>query len=296
MPGFFYERFKRLFLHHLNFLQLSEVKTFLNILSALVVLCLISACKSKSYVHQGERRIEFANRTWQVKGGDYRRGPGNNYFGTSTKNVYTDWQGNLHLKLHQAKDRLYCVELNTLDTLGYGRYSFTLKAPFYDFEAPVVLGLFTWDHSSFDEQANSEIDIEFSKWGFPLAPQFMHYSVHPVALERLHLERTYSSPLGRNVLSGESHHIIEWRDTSVTFYSYSGTEPEAEKMIEYFHYSGKNPPRQKSVEGKRSAALAVPKPGKGVQAHINLWLAGPNKKLKGKSPEVVFRDFKYEAF
>lgn len=256
----------------------------------------MNACKSASKIHNGESTIEFANRKWQVKGGDFRRGPGNNYFGTSSKNLYTDQKGHLHLKLHQEKDRLYSVEINTVDTLGHGKYSFSLESKFYQFQPQVVLGLFTWDHSSFNEEANSEIDIEFSKWGYPLASSFMHYSVHPVALERLHLERTYSSKLGRNMLSGPSHHVIEWRDSSVTFYSYKGLEPDEEKLLERFHYSFKNPPRQKSVEGKRSKGIQVPKPGKGVQAHINLWVAGPNKELTGPMPEVIIRGFSFEAY
>lgn len=198
--------------------------------------------------------------------------------------------------MHKEGKEVYCVELNTKDTLGYGRHQNTLEASFENFDPKVVLGLFTWDHSSFETQANGEIDIEFSKWGFPLAESIMHYSVHPVALERLHLERTYSSILGQQDLGGITTHINEWGDTSVSFFSYKGELEIEENLIDRFHYSFKNPARVKSADGKRSEPIKVPKPGAGVQAHINLWIIGPNKSLENGHPEVVIRGFKFERF
>jgi len=277
-------------------LHLSTVNALRNIIYLLLALVALSACKSKAYLHQGEKRITFADREWQVKSGDFKRGPGNNYFGTSSKNLYVDHRGFLHLKLAPEKDRIYCVEVNTVDTLGYGRYTYSIKGNFQHFDPKVVLGLFTWDHSSFDTQANSEIDIEFSQWGFPLAESILHYSVHPVALERLHLERTFSSALSPSTLSGITTHIMEWRDTSISFYAYKGEEVREEALIERFHYSFRNPARVKSAEGKRSDPIRVPKPGGGVQAHINLWLLGPQKELEQEAPEIIIRDFSYEAF
>ena len=255
-----------------------------------------TSCRSGAQLTEGETRIEFAERQWQVKTGNFRRGPGNNFFGGSKKNLFVDLRGHLHLKITERDGSLYCVELNTRDTLGYGRYTYEIEADFHDFDPKVVLGLFTWDHSSFDTQANSEIDIEFSKWGFPLAESLMHYSIHPVALERLHLERSYSSKLSAKELSGIRTHVMEWRDTSVSFYSYLGKNTLQENLMDRFHYSFKNPARIKSADGKRSDPIKVPKPGVGVQAHINLWILGLEKTLENEKPEIVIRDFKYEAY
>ncbi len=277
-------------------MHLSEVKCPRALYGLLGLGLALSACRSGAVLQEGQAQISFAERQWAVKGGDFKRGPGNNFFGQSKQSIYRDWRGHLHLRLHQARDRVYCVEINSLDTLGYGRYQFTLESDFQQFESNMVLGLFTWDHSSFETQANSEVDIEFSKWGFPLAASLLHYSVHPVALERLHQERSYSSHLSPSALSGISTHIIEWRDTSVSFASYRGAKPIKENLVDRFHYSFKNPLRQKSVGGKRSSAITVPKPGLGVQAHVNFWLLGPQKELDGDSPEVIIRDFRFEAF
>lgn len=66
--------------------------------------------------------------------------------------------------------------------------------------------------------------------------------------------------------------------------------------MDRFHYSFKNPARIKSADGKRSDPIKVPKPGVGVQAHINLWILGLEKTLEKEKPEIVIRDFKYEAY
>lgn len=247
-------------------------------------------------MHQGKALISFADRQWEVKQGDYPRGPGANFFGYEKNNLYLDWRGNLHLRLHQEEGKWYCVEINSLDTLGYGSYQFKIESRFSAFDPKMVLGLFTWDHHSFETQANSELDIEFSRWNYPLASSIMHYSVHPIALERLHLERSYASKRSAQELDGRSLHIIEWRDTSVNFYSYRGYEAVAEAELDHWHYSFQNPARQKSIAGKRSDAITVPKPGGGTQVHINLWILGPKKELDIPPPEVILRDFKFEPY
>lgn len=236
--------------------------------------------------------IAFSDREWWVKSSPEIQGPGENIF--DRHNVWVDWAGNLHLKVNEREGRWTCAEIYSKDTLSYGRYKIVIKGQLGDIDPNLVFGFFTWDPEAFEDQANSEIDIEFSRWGYPLAPRVLHYSVHPVSLQKLFLERFQSSGSDPEIWNGLSSHIIEWRDTSISFYSYRGNE---EELIEKFHFSNQNPPRIKGKAGAFSKAITIPKPGNNTQARLNLWLFGSNDRpLYGKDGEVIIKEFSYEAY
>lgn len=259
----------------------------------LFFLFILSACSSytgpRDYM---PRSIKFADREWWVKASPEIQGPGNNIY--HHRNTWVDWAGHLHLKVNEQDKRWTCAEVYSKESMGYGRYKIEVEGHLGDLDPNVVFGFFTWDPDGFENQANSEIDIEFSKWGYPLAPRVLHYSVHPVSLQKLFLERFQSSNTNAQNWNGRSTHIIEWRDTSISFFSYKGKE---EELLESFHYSFNNPPRRKGVEGNFSEPITVPKPGPNNQARLNLWVFGTNEgPYYGKDCEVIIRDFSYEAF
>ncbi len=252
----------------------------------------LGACSLQKHLDYLPRSVEFADREWWIKSSPEIQGPGNNVF--HHRNVWVDWSGKLHLKVNEVEGRWTCAEVFTKDTLGYGRYRMVINGEMGELDPNLVFGFFTWDPDGFENQANSEIDIEFSKWGFPLAPRVLHYSVHPVSLQKLFLERFQSSNSNPKKWNGLSTHIIEWRDTSISFFSYKGLE---EELLESFHYSFNNPPRQKGKEGQFSKAITVPKPGLQNQARLNLWIFGDNEQpLFGKDAEVIIEDFSFEAY
>lgn len=239
------------------------------------------------------RSLDFANHSWWVKTGPERQGPGDNFY--HYRNAWVDWFGNLHLQVKKRNQLWTCAEIYSEESMGYGRYKITVDAELGDLDPNLVFGFFTWDPTNFEAQANSELDIEFSRWGYPLASRVLHYSVHPVSLQKLFLERFRSSNANPKNWNGVSTHVIEWRDTSVSFYSYPGENPD--RVIEYFHYSHKNPPRKKGKDGQHSEAITVPKPGENSQARLNLWIFGDSDApLEQKGVEVIIKDFSYEPF
>lgn len=264
-------------------------------LSILFLLALAISCGPKVQdLDYLPRSLKFADREWWIKSGPEAQGPGNNFY--HYRNAWVDWAGKLHLKVAKRGDVWTCGEVYTKENLAYGRYQITVDADLGELDANLVFGFFTWDPVNFESQANSEIDIEFSRWGYPLAPRVLHYSVHPVSLQKLFLERFQSSNSNPKNWNGRSTHVIEWRDTSVTFYSYKGANKDL-SLLEKFHYNIQNPPRRKGREGVHSEAITVPKPGANNQARLNLWIFGENNSpLNTKGAEVVIRDFQFEPY
>ena len=81
------------------------------------------------------------------------------------EDVWVDRESRLHLKISKRNDRWYAVEIISEKDFGYGEYSFYLSSRVDLLDKNVVLGLFTWDDNTFITDANSEIDIEFARWG-----------------------------------------------------------------------------------------------------------------------------------
>ena len=275
------------------------MKTFLrNIILTLFLCFSLCSCGSLGLEQNGAKQnIEFAGYQWLIKGGDYRQGPGNNKFSANTKNVRVDWRGHLHLNIEAIDSLWYSAEVICQQNMTYGRYEIELEAELSDLDPYSVLGFFTWDPKRQSDQANSEIDIEFSKWGFPLSPSLLYYTVHPISRGKLNLERMYKSPHSSDHWNGISTHLIEWRDTSITWSSFLGEEAILENRTDHFHYSFRNKKRQIKIGEENSNAISVPQPGEKTSARLNYWLlGGKDKPLSGECPEIIIRDFSYQPF
>lgn len=239
--------------------------------------------------------VEFSGYKWDVKQNEYLVGPGPNYFSGYYSDVFTDENGYLHLRIAEHDGKWYSTEVVTQDNLGYGKYVFVTQADLENIPENTVLGLFTWDNNSFYENANSEVDIEFSKWGNIENEYTMNYSVQPVNFGTYYSERTYNAPNNPGELVGISTHVFTWTDTLITWQSYKGDSEAADDLIAEWSFDLDNPGRVKTENGNSSAPIIIPAPGATTNARINFWILPwvNEAPTDGLEQEVVIRKFSY---
>jgi len=222
-----------------------------------------------------ERNVVFSGYEWGVKSSDAPVGPGPNLFSNSRKNVWTDSQGRLHLRIIRQKNQWYCSEAVLANSLGYGTYRFYIDRRLDNLPPSAVLGLFTWSDAA--EQAHREIDIEFSRWG-DANNQSAQYVIQP-----------YDTPgnMTRFDMPARlktSTHSFLWEPGRVSFLSLKGRKIQdytvADKIFEW------------------TTSQGIPQPGDET-ARINLWLFDANRDGVGDPPsnrrniEVVIRKFEF---
>lgn len=215
------------------------------------------------------RTIRWSGYTWWVKSSQEPVGPGPNWFSDSSRNVWVDRQGRLHLRITYRNGRWNCAEVVCTQSLGYGTYRFYVTSPVADMDPHVVLGLFTW--SDDPAYAHREIDIEFSTWGDPASPN-AQYVVQPATSGRVH-----SFWMDRRISS--SVHSFTWLADSVYFLSVRGSKPTPstpQDIIQQWEFAGEN----------------VPQCG-GENPRINLWLMLGQPPQNGREVEVVISRFEF---
>lgn len=107
----------------------------------------------------------FSGHEWNIKSSTSAVGPGPNFFSNAAEDIYLDENGYLHMFISERDGQWYSTEIISADTMGYGTYKFTIERDYVNIPENIVVGLFTWDNNTFYEEANSEIDMELSKWG-----------------------------------------------------------------------------------------------------------------------------------
>lgn len=258
---------------------------------------LISSCKqsdpSEVLGRVGDT-VTFAGRKWDIKSSIQPVGPGPNNFSKRYEDVWVDEKGYLHLTIDRHDDVWYSSEVVGRDNLGYGTYTFTIQADPMSFSENVVFGLFTWDDSTFYTDGNSEVDIEFAKWGDSSSLTPTTFSVQPVSFGSYFPERTREQSVDFDVLKGVTTHQFNWTDTLITWYSYAGKEADGVPIASW-SFNLNHPPRVKVDGGQTSMPIVIPAPGEQTHARMNLWTLpyltqGPNNGLKH---EVVIQDFSY---
>lgn len=230
--------------------------------------------------------ISFSGMNWCVKDyGSEKVAPDSNYFTANRSNVWVDDAGNLHLKLTYANDRWNCVELWTTKTVGYGTYTLDVATDFCAdaLDKNVVFGFFTWNSDSTVTDANSELDIEITKWRVE-TDNTIHYTVQPgnTLTGIPYSERTAAFPAQ---CTNKSRHAIYWSPSEVKFSSIFGSVGTS------WSFNSGNPARAR--EG--SLPVVIPKPGSSTQLHLNLWLSQGNAPSDGEEFEVIVSGFRYEA-
>ena len=164
-----------------------------------------------------------------------------------------------------------------------------------DIEKNVVYGFFTWDNTSFLEQANSEVDIEFSKWGKSSDSLTLTQSVQPVwfNIPAPYIERTNHPQMNLNKIKFPSTHSFTWTDSLITWKSYEGTDYPGTNLIASWRFDKNNQARTKLEGGKESNPIVIPKPGSDTHARINLWLLNGIAPSDNKEVELIVKEFKF---
>ncbi len=259
----------------------------------------LSGCKSTQITSiqnnslENDSTIEFSGQKWKIKESTKPVGPGENYFSRSKQNVWVDNAGKLHMKITLNQGIWKCAEIYTEKPVGYGTYVFYLSSRVDSLDPNAVLGLFTWNDISGVTDANSEIDIEVSRWKNPTGKN-LEYSVQPVygpdVQTGFYSERTYQRYM--QLADNYSTHTFTWTDSVVTFTSYSGIGNPTSYEIANWKFQNTNPSRRVVIDGIYSEPIVIPKPGKETKLHINLWLFAGNEEynrapLFNKNIEVV---------
>ncbi len=217
--------------------------------------------------------LEFSGRTWHVKKAETPVGPGKNYFTARKSDIWVDEaQDELHLRILYRHGRWYCSEVYSDESFGYGEYVFVFYLATEAIEDPppnAVLGLFTWDTTTCVSDANSEIDIEVSKWGDNSADSILLYAVQPTG-DAIYTERFRKFPMDLN--DDYSTHVFQWTPYRVQFWSYHGQDYPTNDLIPEWDFFDPETCRSKSDEECTSECIDIPKPGPATNVRMNLWL------------------------
>lgn len=282
-------------------------KIFL-ILVCFVIILVLESCNKTSNPTSPESNdpntIVFSNLFWHIKSSDVYEGPGNNLF--SGSNVWKDSEGKLHLRITKGNDgKWYCSEIYSDSNFSYGTYRFYIESSNLgplSLNENVVFGMFTWDDNSFYNMANTEIDIEFAKWGWSGAVSnplnTLQYSVQPTNGGK-NTERLYR-PASLPNLGNYSTHIFNWTPQKISFYSYAGydiTNPKT--LTATWAFDDSESARFKDEGGKCSMPIVIPEPTQTTKVRINLYLFDANGDGIGDPPgdnkeiEVVISKFEF---
>lgn len=242
--------------------------------------------------------IHFAGKKWDIKSANTPVGPGPNNFSKLYDDVWVDEHGYLHLSIAKHDGVWYSTEVVSQDTVGYGTYEFTIQADPMSFASNAVFGLFTWDDNTFFTEANSEVDIEFSKWGNANSTSPLTFSVQPVNFGPFYPERTHEAEINPNLLKGVTSHVFTWTDTLITWMSYTGELGSGNAPFATWEFDLDHPGRVKNEGGNSSQPVVIPAPGNTTHARMNFWTLphvaiGPEN---GLNHEVIIRDYKYTPF
>jgi hypothetical protein len=271
----------------------------------LLLAFLLSACYQSDPVPPGVNTeefgrvgdsVRFSGMDWTVKiYEDNTQGPGPNFFSGDERDIFLDENGYLHLRIVERSGKWMSTEVVADEYTGYGTYRWTIEGYPDAFPANIVLGLFTWDNNTFDEQANSEVDVEFSKWGDPEQETTLQYGVQPINFGPYYPERDYKPEYDQGTLDGVSTHEFVWTDTLISWRSYVGEYAEDDQLIGEWTFDTSNPPRVKNEGSRTSQPVVIPEPGETTSARINFWILtniarGP---VNGLTQEIIIRKYEH---
>lgn len=237
------------------------------------------------------RTFNWSGFTWHiVSSNDTRCGPGPNYFSSSTDNVWIDGSGDLHLKITNRNGKFYCAEMFTSEAVGYGLYTFYLSSHVENLDKNIVFGLFTWNDVNCITNANSELDIEFTKWGYANETNILNYSVQPTNSGQ-ETDRFITAPIQLN--SNNSIHFFNWTPSLISFSSYQGhtNPPPPENLITSWSFGLNHTP--KSKEECNSNPIIIPAPENNTTLNMNLWLDRGNYPSNNQEAEVIVHQVSY---
>lgn len=211
------------------------------------------------------REISFADYDWWVldSGGLLID---DNYYSDTAGQVYVD-DDKLYLNIIGDE----CSEVVCYDSLGYGRYVFTLQSDINSLDPNAVLDIFTWE-DDVNQFNNRRMDIELSRDGNQ-ANDLGHYYVQPWDTPG----NSYDFDV--NSAAGVTTHEFTWTQGQIDFLSYHGTydeSPDVNDIIASWSYDGDD----------------VPLAG-GENPRINFSLASGMPPADGQDQEFIIQDFQF---
>ena len=242
--------------------------------------------------------IAFSGYQWKIKSTEAGQvvGPGPNVFSRSLDNVWLDANNMLHLKITKVGSQWRCSEVVSTKEFGYGTYIFTTASDLTTLNERAVLGLFTWNDYSFQTQGNSEIDVEFARWGDSSDTSLLTYSVQPVWFSQPapYIERTRRPAMQVSKLKKTCIHVFKWTADLVTWASYEGeVYPTNNLPLASWSYDKSNRTRQKLEGNQVSNPIVIPAPEDSTNVRFNLWLLNGQGPANNSQTEVVIKDFRF---
>jgi hypothetical protein len=164
------------------------------------------------------KNIQWAGHNWSVT--DYHNGV------ITSRNVWVDPSGNLHMKLIYENGSWHVVVLVMDDYVGYGTYNWTIATDLDYIEdvkdggnPSFVFSPFLYDNSLAGQYAYGEMDVELSKWGEVDGSTNCDWTIWPA-----------DHKIKRNHFEGPNNtYTIEWMSDHIKF-SVSGPQ---QKYAEY---------------------------------------------------------------
>jgi hypothetical protein len=170
-------------------------------------------------------------------------------------NVWLDTEGMLHLRLYRGADGWTSSEVIGPVLAGYAAIEIEVAGSVAQLDPNVVAGFFVYEN---DE---SEIDIEFSRWGEPMRSNGL-FAIHGVG------GRKGAHEFGCDRIADTARLAIDW----------------APRIIR-FSVDGCRGPRRSWVFRGRE----VPRPNR-HRLRFNLWSYRGKPPADGQAQEIVIRD------
>lgn len=237
----------------------------------------------------------FAGYQWKYKNAGTPVGPGPNRFSGTNDFAWVDALGKLHLKIAIKNNQWTCSEIISTKVFGYGTYIFTCDNDVTVFDKNIVFGFFSWDSYSFQTQANSEIDVEFSRWGNANDSNLITYSAQPVIFSNPipYAERTFKPIVESKYFKKPMTYMVRWTPDSVKWESYEGENYPGTNKVSEWTFTKNNIARQKIEGSNVSNPIVIPAPSDSTNVRFNLWLLNGTAPSNNQEHEVIISSFKY---
>jgi hypothetical protein len=269
------------------------------VILGIALLALATACKQSApppvVVPEIKGDFAFSGYQWKYKNADNPVGPGPNRFSGTSDFAWVDANGKLHLKIAKKNNFWTCSEIVSTKVFGYGTYIMTCENDVSIFDKHVVFGFFTWDSYSFQTQGNSEIDVEFSRWGNENDSNLLSYSAQPVwfSTPGPYPERTHKPVVATKYMKQPMTYMMKWTPEGVYWESYEGYNYPGVNKVSEWKFDNTNISRKKIEGSNVSNPIVVPAPSDSTNVRFNLWLVNSPKPSNEAEHEVIISSFKY---
>jgi len=197
----------------------------------------------------------------------------NNY---DSRDVWTDSDGNLHLKIAYREGHWTSAEMFTDARLGFGTYQFQVQGAPDQLNDWVVLSFSSEPTADIGPDLTNEIDVDFTTWG---GSQSFHgnWTVWPTSQGPAPATHTYDTSSAGTT----STHRFVWKEDHIAFQAMNGLHDadDANGLFESWTYAPSNPKN-------RIPQNATP-------LHVKLWMYEGVPPANGNSVEVVLKAFTY---